>query len=47
MNADKGNSPDQHPKGTLAVVVIYGLLLLLGWLAVYYLVYIPRGPLTR
>ncbi len=47
MDAENRNSQDQHPRGTLALVVIYGVLLLLGWLAVYYLVYIPRGPLTR
>jgi hypothetical protein len=46
MNPENRNSPDEHPKGTLALVAIYGLLLVLGWLAVYYLVYIPRGPLT-
>lgn len=47
MSAEQHNSPDRHPKGTLAVVGIYALLLLLGWLAVYFLVYLPRGPLTR
>ena len=36
----------QHPRGTLAVVGIYGLLFLLGWLAFYYLLFTPRGAVT-
>jgi hypothetical protein len=47
MSEANRNSHDEHPRGTLALVAIYGLLLLLGWLAVYYLVYVPRGPLTQ
>jgi hypothetical protein len=33
-----------HPRGTLAVVAVYGLLFLAGWLALYFLTYKPRGP---
>ena len=40
---DLGN----HPRGTLAVVGLYGLLFALGWLALFFLVYLPRGPVTR
>ncbi|HXV85547.1 MAG TPA: hypothetical protein VD793_02555 [Gemmatimonadales bacterium] len=36
-----------HPRGTLAVVALYGLVFVLGWLALYFLVYVPRGPLTH
>ena len=36
-----------HPKGTLAIVGIYGLLFVLGWLAIYFGVFLPRGPLTQ
>lgn len=36
-----------HPRGTLAIVVVYGLLFTLGWLAIYFLVYLPRGPITQ
>jgi hypothetical protein len=32
-----------HPKGTLAIVAVYGLLFALGWLAIYLLVFVPRG----
>jgi hypothetical protein len=36
-----------HPKGTLAIVAIYGLLFLLGWLVIYFFVFVPRGTLTQ
>ena len=36
----------RHPVGTLAIVGIYGLLFALGWLAVYFYVYLARGPVT-
>ncbi len=32
-----------HPKGTLAIVILYALLFTLGWLALYWLVFVPRG----
>jgi hypothetical protein len=32
-----------HPRGTLAIVIIYGLLFALGWLALYFLEFAPRG----
>lgn len=41
------SNPDGHPRGTLAIVVVYGLLFALGWLAIYFLVYLPRGPITQ
>ena len=52
-----GDQPDQvpeesvdvgrHPKGTLAIVGIYGLLFVVGWLFIYFGVFLPRGPLTQ
>jgi hypothetical protein len=36
-----------HPKGTLAIVGVYGLLFALGWLIVYFLIFVPRGALTQ
>jgi len=36
-----------HPKGTLAIVGIYGLLFVIGWLIVYFGVFVPRGALTQ
>ena len=32
-----------HPKGTLAIVVIYMLLFILGWAALYFGEFLPRG----
>ena len=43
---DLNPEPHQHPVGTLAIVGIYGLLFVLGWLAVYFYVYLSRGPVT-
>jgi hypothetical protein len=36
----------KHPVGTLAIVGIYGLLFAVGWLAIYYVVFVPRGAVT-
>ncbi|UCC74502.1 MAG: hypothetical protein JSV86_08095 [Gemmatimonadota bacterium] len=36
-----------HPKGTLAIVGVYGLLFALGWLILYFFVFVPRGALTQ
>ena len=36
----------RHPVGTVAIVGIYGLLFVVGWLAVYFYVYLSRGPVT-
>lgn len=49
---DGGSTPTSadigaHPKGTLAIVGVYGILFLLGWLFVYFFVFLPRGPLTQ
>lgn len=32
-----------HPRGTLAIVVLYGLLFALGWLGLYFFEFVPRG----
>ncbi len=37
----------EHPRGTLAIVGLYGLLFLVGWLALLFFVYLPRGAVTR
>lgn len=31
------------PRGTLAIIVIYGLLFGLGWLAMFFFEFMPRG----
>ena len=35
-----------HPRGTLVVMAVYGLLFALGWFAMYALVYLRRGAVT-
>ncbi len=32
-----------HPRGTLAIVVLFGLLFGLGWAAMYFLRFLPIG----
>jgi len=32
-----------HPKGTLAIVALYALLFALGWIALYWWEFLPRG----
>ncbi|MEM9597400.1 MAG: hypothetical protein AAGD06_24235 [Acidobacteriota bacterium] len=32
-----------HPKGTLAIVAIYGLLFILGWVGLYVFEFLARG----
>lgn len=36
-----------HPRGTLAVVAIFGTLFLLGWLAMYFGMFLQRGAMHR
>ncbi len=35
-----------HPKGTLFLLTLYGLLFVVGWVAVYMFVYLRRGGVT-
>ena len=32
-----------HPRGTLAIVILFGLLFALGWIAFYYFGFMRRG----
>jgi hypothetical protein len=32
-----------HPRGTLAIVLIFGTLFLFGWLAMYVFMFLGRG----
>jgi hypothetical protein len=36
----------RHPSGTLAIVVVYGVLFALGWAAVYLFVFLQRGHVS-
>ena len=33
----------EHPRGTLAIVIVFGLLFALGWVAVYVFLFLQRG----
>ena len=39
------NSPEDlgHPRGTLVIVIIFGLLFGLAWLAMYLFLFLERG----
>ena len=40
------NVQPRHPVGTLAIVGLYGVLFVAGWLAFYFLVFRARGGVT-
>ena len=42
--------PDQlphHPIGTFAFLGLYLVLFIIGWLAVYFYLYLGRGPVSQ
>lgn len=41
---DESESRVDHPKGTLALVALMGVLYALGWAAIYVFLYLGRGP---
>jgi hypothetical protein len=43
---DTPPSPEEHPRGTLFLVGLYGLLLVLCWFGVYVFIYLRRGGVT-
>ena len=36
----------EHPKGTLLLMTLFGLLFTVGWFATYVFVYLRRGGVT-
>lgn len=38
-----GEEEFEHPRGTLAVVIVFGTLFGLGWLAMYLFLFLARG----
>jgi hypothetical protein len=32
-----------HPRGTLAIVILYAVLFALGWIGLYVFEFLPRG----
>jgi cytochrome c oxidase subunit IIa family protein len=43
---DKPPSLEEHPRGTLFLVGLYGLLFVLSWFGVYVFIYLRRGGVT-
>lgn len=42
-----GSPGDQeHPRGTLLLIALYGLLFVVGWFVIYVLLYLGRGGVT-
>ncbi|HEY7195453.1 MAG TPA: hypothetical protein VH439_17045 [Gemmatimonadales bacterium] len=37
----------EHPRGTLFLIGLYGVVFAAAWFAVYFLVYLHRGGVTR
>jgi hypothetical protein len=50
MTTDRAHDPPSHdpahPSGTLAIVFIYALLFVGGWVAMYLFVFLSRGHVT-
>ncbi len=40
---DSDGQLGRHPRGTLAIIAVYGLLFAVGWLTIFFFVYLPRG----
>ena len=45
MLPDSGTG-ESHPRGTLFLIALYGLLFVASWFAVYALLYLKRGGVT-
>lgn len=45
--SEQDSGMGKHPRGTLALVGLYGLVFVIGWLLFFFLVYLPRGVVTR
>jgi hypothetical protein len=43
---DKASEHTGHPRGTLLLVGLYGLLFAACWFATYFLIYLKRGAVT-
>lgn len=43
---DESDRTSDHPKGTLFLIGLYGVLFAIGWFAIYVFVYLRRGGVT-
>ena len=41
--SDQPGGEEQHPRGTLAIVGVFWLLFLVGWLLFYFVIFRGRG----
>jgi hypothetical protein len=39
-------APPEHPRGTLFLVGVYGVIFAAAWFAVYLFIYLQRGGVT-
>lgn len=44
--SETGGSGSEHPRGTLAILGVYGLLFGVGWVALYVAAFLSRGAPT-
>jgi hypothetical protein len=42
-NAENSSEDLAHPRGTLVIVIVFGLLFGLAWLAMYLFLFLQRG----
>jgi hypothetical protein len=45
--SDQHSEVGKHPRGTLALVGLYGALFVIGWFAFFLFIYLPRGAVMR
>jgi len=43
--ADPDPASFEHPRGTIVIVLLFGLIFAVGWLAMYFWVFLGRGAL--
>ena len=41
--AEPAPEPFEHPRGTLVIVLLFGLVFAIGWIAMYFYVFLGRG----
>jgi hypothetical protein len=47
MTSDPPPERGEHPRGTLALMALYGVLFVAGWFALYVFLYLARGAVTQ
>ncbi len=44
--SDKNRRGEEHPRGTLALTIVLGALMLATYFGIYFFIYVPRGAVT-